>query len=165
MRATALATRSPATRARLLGVVTGVAVMLAAVAGYQLTRHSDSAQPPPRAALTPPLLGRAAFEQRTGVHITRVAVSGAGGLLDLRYQVLDPDAAASVHDAETPPRLVDERSGVLVDGLFMGHSHQGSLKIAQTYYLVFDNPGSLVHRGTRVTVQLGAARVAHVPVR
>jgi len=95
----------------------------------------------------------------------RVAVSGGGGLVDLRYQVLDPDAAASIHDLRRPPQLVDERTGVLVSGLLMGHSHKGGLNPAQTYYLVFENPGSLVRRGGRVTVQLGAARVAHVPVR
>jgi hypothetical protein len=165
VRGLALATRARATRARVLGGVTGAALVLVAIAGYQLTRHSDAAPARPRAVAPPALLSRAAFEHRSGVHIVRVSVSGAGGLVDLRYQVLDPDAAASVHDAATPPQLVDERTGVLVSGLFMGHSHQGRLNRAQTYYLVFDNPGSLVHRGTRVTVQLGAARVAHVPVR
>jgi ribosome biogenesis SPOUT family RNA methylase Rps3 len=111
------------------------------------------------------LLSNPAFERRIGVRIVRVAVSGGGGLVDLRYQVLDPDAAASIHDAATPPQLVDEPTGVLVGGLLMDHSHKGRMNAAQTYYLVFDNPGSLVRRGSRVTVQLGAARVAHVPVR
>jgi hypothetical protein len=53
----------------------------------------------------------------------------------------------------------------VVAGLLMGHSHRGRLHPAQSYYLVFDNPGGLVRSGSRVTVQLGAARVAHVPVR
>jgi glycerol uptake facilitator-like aquaporin len=159
-----LASRS---RAQVLGAATGAVVALAAVtAGYELTR--DSAAPaavaPPRAAAAP-LLSEAAFERRSGVRIVRVAVSGGGGLVDLRYQVLDPDAAASIHDAATPPQLVDEGTGVLVRGLLMGHSHKGRLNPAQTYYLVFENPVGLVHRGSRVTVQLGAAGVAHVPVR
>ncbi|HEY6891246.1 MAG TPA: hypothetical protein VI300_25800 [Solirubrobacter sp.] len=124
------------------------------------------AAPPAGArAAAAPLVSNAAFERRSGVRIVRVAVSGGGGLVDLRYQVLDPDAAASIHDAATPPALVDERTGVLVAALFMDHSHKGRLTAAQTYYLVFDNPGSLVRRGSRVTVQLGAARVAHVRVR
>lgn len=154
-----------ATRARVLGVATGAAVTLGALLGYQLTRHPDTAPARPRTAAPPPLVSKAAFEHRSGVRVVRVSVTGGGGLVDLRYQVLDPDVAASVHDAATPPQLVDERTGVLVNGLFMGHSHKGRLNRAQTYYLVFDNPGSLVHRGTSVTVQLGAARVAHVAVR
>ena len=92
-------------------------------------------------------------------------MSGAGGLVDLRYQVRDADAAASIHDVSTPPQLVDERTGVVVSSLLMGHSHKGRMNPAQSYYLVFDNPGGLVRAGSRVTVQLGAARVAHVPVR
>jgi len=165
VRGPAQVTRARATGARLLGGVTGAALVLVAIGGYQLTRHSGAPPARPRAVAPPPLLPKAAFEHRSGIRIVRVSVSGAGGLVDLRYQVLDPDAAASVHDAATPPQLVDEGTGVLVNSLFMGHSHQGRLNRAQTYYLVFDNPGSLVHRGTRVTVQLGAARVAHVPVR
>jgi hypothetical protein len=162
------ATRSATRRPRAVGAATGAALMLIAIAGYQLTRDRTSTRPeptPPRAVAAAPLLSNAAFERRSGVRIVRVAVSGGGGLVDLRYQVLDPDAAASIHDDAAPPQLVDERTGVLVDGLFMGHSHKGRLRAAQTYYLVFDNPGSLVRRGSRVTVQLGAAQVAHVPVR
>jgi hypothetical protein len=165
MRGLASATRSRATRTRVLGAATGAALMLSAIAGYQLTRQSEGEPAPARAAAAPPLLSNGAFERRSGVRIVRVAVSGGGGLVDLRYQVLDSDAAASIHAAATPPLLVDERTGVVVNELFMGHSHKGRLRAAQTYYLVFENPGSLVHRGDRVTVQLGAAQVAHVPVR
>jgi hypothetical protein len=152
----------------VLGGAAGAALMLSAIGAYQLTRAATPDQPAAasqRAVAAPPLLSNAAFERRSGVRIVRVAVSGAGGLVDMRYQVLDPDAAASIHDAATPPQLVDERTSVVVGELFMGHSHKGRLRAAQTYYLVFDNPGSLVHSGSRVTVQLGAARVAHVPVR
>ncbi|WP_157592656.1 hypothetical protein [Solirubrobacter soli] len=161
------ATRSRATRAQVLGAAAGALAMLAALAVYELTRGSGVASAPePRSAVVAaPLLSPAAFEQRSGVRIVRVAVSGAGGLVDLRYQVLDANAAAALHDAATPPQLVDERTGVLVNGLLMGHSHKGPLHPAQSYYLVFDNPGGLVRRGSRVTVQLGAARVAHVRVR
>lgn len=151
-------------RIRMLGAATGAGVvLLAAGATYELTRHDDGASARPKAKVGARLLSPAAFRRTSGVEIVRVAVSGDGGLIDLRYRVLDPNAAASIHDAT--PRLVDERTNVLVNELFMGHSHQGRLKAAQSYYLIFNNPGNLVHRGSRVTVQLGAARVAHVPVR
>ena len=149
--------------ARVLGVVAGAAVALGAIAGYQLTRAGES---PARAGteLRTPVLSPAAFQRASGVRVTRVVVSGGGGLLDLRYQVLDPGAAAAIHDARTPPQLVDERSGLVVADLFMGHSHSGPFKAARSYYLLFDNPGALVKPGARVTVQLGRARLPHVPV-
>jgi len=46
----------------------------------------------------------------------------------------------------------------------MGHAHHGQLKVAHTYYLIFNNPGNLLQTGSQVTVRLGGARVAHVPV-
>jgi hypothetical protein len=156
---------SRAARVRMLGAATGAGIaLLAAAATYELARHRD--QPAGRAkVVAAPLLSKDAFERASGVQIVHVAVSGAGGLVDLRFRVLDPDAAADIHDAATPPQLVDERTNVLVNELLMGHSHHGRYKAAQTYYLIFNNPGNLVRRGSRVTVQLGAARVAHVLVR
>jgi hypothetical protein len=165
MRGLAFGTRSQGVRVRVVGAVTGAALVLTGIGLYELAGHPGGTGARPRAAAVPPLLSKAAFQRRSGVRIVRVAITGGGGLVDLRYQVLDPQAATSIHDVATPPQLVDEGTSVLVDRLFMGHSHHGRLKPAQTYYLIFDNPGSLVHRGTRVTVQLGAARLAHVPVQ
>jgi hypothetical protein len=149
----------------MLGALTGAALVLAVIAGVALTGHSGAGGARASAApVSPRLLSPAAFQRRTGVRVVRVAVSGGGGLVDLRYQILDPSAAASIHDAAARPELVDERTGVVVRNLFMGHSHNDRFKAAQTYFLLFDNPGSLVRRGTRVTVQLGSGRLAHVGV-
>jgi hypothetical protein len=149
----------------VLGAATGAAIVLVAIAVSELPRHVGASRARAHVLANPPVLSAAAFQSRTGVRIVRVAVSGGGGLVDLRYQVVDPDTAASLHDPADPPEVVDERTGVVVDSLFMGHSHQGRLNAAETYYLIFENPGNLVRRGTRVTVRLGRARVAHVPVR
>jgi hypothetical protein len=152
-------------RVRVFGALTGAALVLGAGAVYELVHHSDAADARPQAVAVAPLLSQAAFQHRSGVRIVRVAVSGDGGLVDLRYRVIDPNAATSIHDKARPPQIVDERTKVLVSELLMGHAHRGRLKAAQTYYLIFNNPGNLVRRGSRVTVQLGAARVAHVPVQ
>jgi hypothetical protein len=99
------------------------------------------------------------------VKITQVAVTGDGGLVDLRFKVLDPDRANSLHDATTPPAVVDEESGLVVQELLMNHSHSGPYKAGVTYYLVFNNSLNWVHRGSRVTVLLGNAQVEHVLVQ
>jgi hypothetical protein len=148
---------------RLLGVAAGAALILAGLGVYSLTRSSGVAGA--RLDTTPPLLSPAEFARRAGVRIVRVAITGDGGLVDLRYQVIDSSAADSIHDPDAPPQIVDERTRVVVNELYMGHAHHGQLKVAHTYYLIFNNPGNLLRAGTRVTVQLGAARLAHVPVR
>lgn len=102
---------------------------------------------------------------RSGVRLVRVAVTGGGGLLDLRFQVVDPNRAAAVHEPETPPAIVDERTGLVFSRLLMNHEHSGEFKPALTYYLIFENTGNWVRRGTEVTVLLGAAQVEHVVVQ
>jgi hypothetical protein len=110
------------------------------------------------------VVGADALGDRSGVRITRVAVSGDGGLVDLRFKVVDPDRADALHDQRTPPAVVDEQSGLVVHDLLMSHSHSGPFKAGVTYYLVFENPGNWVRRGSKVTVLLGNAQVEHVTV-
>lgn len=147
---------------RVLGAVTGAAgVLVAAIA----IAGGGSSAPQRHARPLPAVVSPAGLIERSGVRVVRVAATGGGGLLDLRFQVVDPDRAAAVHDADTPPALVDERTGGAIAGLLMGHSHHGRFKAGVTYYLVFENPGSLVRRGDRVSVVLGPGRLEHVLVR
>jgi hypothetical protein len=143
-------------------------IVLAVAAGaLLLARVVERTAPATRAAgsRAVPIVSAAGLEQQSGVRVVRVAVSGDGGLLDLRYQVVDAERAHAVHDQATPPLLIDEDSGTVVDELLMGHTHSQPPKLGLTYYLIFVNPGALVRRGSLVAVQLGGARLAHVQVR
>ena len=155
-------------RVRVLGAITGV-VLAALVASVVLwiTRGGSTAAKDTKvpAVWKRPVVSAAGLAARSGVKITQVAVTGAGGLVDLRYQVVDPDAANALHDPSTPPAVVDERSGLVVHELLMSHSHTGTFKAGVTYYLVFNNPGNWIHRGSKVVVLLGNAQVEDVVVR
>jgi len=160
-------TRDPRRALRLLGALAGVGLVIGGFAVYTLLQRagSDSAGVAPQqqaSARVPRLVSSARLAEQDGIRIVHVAVTGAGGLLDLRYQVIDADKAAVVH--ATPPELVDETTGAVVDQLLMGHQHKGLLHAGQTYYLIFENPGNLVQRGRQVTVALGGLRVQHIPV-
>jgi len=122
-----------------------------------------SVSPPPE--WRRPAVSAAGLAERSGVRLVRVAVTAGGGLLDLRYQVVDPSKAVTVHEAKTPPAIIDERTGLVLNRLLMGHAHQGQLKPAVSYYLVFENTGNWVHRGSEITVLLGDAEVEHVVVK
>jgi hypothetical protein len=161
--------RMPA-RARLLGFLSG-ALLVAVLTGLLLwLPHRSSGDAKAAGGAVPvawerPAVSAAGLAERIGVKITQVALTGDGGLVDLRYQVLDPDKANAVHDRRTPPALVDEQSGLVVNRLLMDHSHHGLQKAGVKYYLVFNNPGNWVRRGSMVTVLLGDAEVQHVVVR
>jgi hypothetical protein len=154
---------------RVLGALTGVALAAVVVGVVRWAPWHDAAAAAARAEV-PASWQRAAVDgeglpARSGVRITQLAVSGGGGLVDLRYQVVDPDKANALHDPRTPPAVVDERTGVVVHELLMNHAHSGRFTAGVTYYLVFDNPANWVRRGSRVTVLLGDAQVEHVVVR
>jgi len=157
----------PPRRLRVAGFLTGVLIAagIGAVALLlpQRSNVAPSADPPPR--WQRPSVSESGLAQRSGVRLVRVAVTGGGGLLDLRYQVVDPNKAVTVHEAQTPPAIIDERTGLVLNRLLMGHAHEGVLKPAVSYYLIFENTGNWVHRGSRVTVLLGDAQVEHVVVK
>jgi hypothetical protein len=146
---------------RALGALTGAALVVVIVVASQAGHAPSKAKARP----LPTVVSSAGLLQRSGVRVVRVAATGGGGLLDLRFQVVDPDRAAAVHDADTPPAVVDERTGGAITALLMGHAHTGRLKAGVTYYLVFENPGNFVRRGDRVSVVLGDARLEHVRVQ
>ena len=176
-----MSTSSPATEpggrrsraVRLAGYITGAVVGAAIVAGVLAATQGGmpwgkSAADAATSAAKPwqrPVVSSTGLASRSGVRISQVALTGAGGLVDLRFQVVDPVRADVLHDPATPPALVSEESGVVVNELLMNHSHSGPFKGGQTYYLVFTNPGNLVERGSKVTALLGDASVEHVLVR
>jgi hypothetical protein len=165
--------RKPGRSVVLMGLATGVLLVLVVAAAVQWIGRatgagtSDGAD---GAALSAASWARPAvaaddLAQRSGVRITRVAVTGDGGLVDLRFEVLDADRAGSLHDRATPPAVVDEASGLVLRNLLMDHSHSRPFQPGVTYYLIFENPGNWVHAGSRVTVLLGDAQVEHVVVQ
>ena len=157
-------------RTRAAGVVIGAAAAILAGAVALFVWHANSSDATATASPVPASWARPAvpagdLADRSGVEITRVAVTGNGGLVDLRFKVIDPDRANALHNERTPPAVVDERSGLVVNQLLMNHAHSGAYKAGVTYYLVFENPGNWVRRGGEVTVLLGNAQVEHVTVR
>jgi len=154
------------THVRLIGVTAGVVLAVgAAVTVYAWPRGAPATAPPPvPVAWQRTATNRDGLVAADGIRLIRVSVSGDGGLLDLRYQVVDPGKAAAVHDEATPPAIVDEKTGLVLHSLLMGHAHEGELKAAVSYYLIFENTGGWIQRGSAVTVLLGDVQVEHVVV-
>src|SRR6185312_14278330 len=155
-------------RARLVGLAAGVVLALAVLVVVQLVsdagRTNASASGKTSVASVPPQWQRPTVSagelaNRSGVRITQVALTGGGGLVDLRFQVVDADRAASLHEAAHPSALVDEATGAVVNQVLMDHAHKGAFATGVTYYLVFQNPGNWLRHGSKVTVLLGNAQV------
>jgi len=105
------------------------------------------------------------FIEVTGVRVIRVGLASGGGMLDLRYQIVDPDKADVVHDPDNPPMLVDEATGQTVSRPWHDHSHDKDLHFAITYFEILMNPGGVLKPGSMVTVVIGDARLEHVLIQ
>ena len=114
----------------------------------------------------PAVLTQDALIGSSGVRVVRVVVTGGGGLVDVRYQVLDAEKAASIHDAKRPPAVVEERTGTVLDRQWMGHdASQHATKPGRTAYMLLLNPKESIQAGSSVTVRLGDGELRHVLVR
>jgi hypothetical protein len=145
-------------RSLLIGAA--AAVVVAATVTW-IGRTGDAADPRVEGTTS---LAAAEFEDATGVRIVQVAATAGGGLLDLRYQVLDPDKALVVHDQDRPPALLSRRTGTVLAQRWHNHVTTRSLKHAVVYHELLVNTGGAIGTGDDVSVLVGDWRLDGVGV-
>ena len=128
------------------------------------------ASAPPKAPATavgkesPGLRG---VEERAGVEVVNVRRTAAGGMLDFRYRVVDPEKAAPLLLRRTPAYLVDQSRGVVmtIPETNWGRMRQDTMKpeMGRTYFMLFHNAG--VSAGDKVTVVIGKHRFENLTVQ
>ncbi len=111
-----------------------------------------------------PLMSQTAFAEETGIKIVSVSVVMAGGMIDLRYQVVDPDKAVIVHDEENPPGFIHEATGQLINTPYHDHSIFEA-HTAINYHELIMNPGGVLKSGDKISVLIGETRLEHVVVQ
>jgi hypothetical protein len=102
------------------------------------------------------------IEEKFGVRFTFVAVTADGGMVDLRYRVVDAGKAANFgHYSETAPMLISEDTGQVVDVTIMGlHNHR--VEPGRSYYVLYRNTGSAIKSHRPVTIAIGDLKLEHV---
>ena len=104
------------------------------------------------------------MEAKSGIRILSAHAVGDGGIIDIRYQVLDPLKASIVEgDPTKTPALKDVRNGaVLTDTAAMRHGH--AQRPAGTYFLLYFNKGGVVKSGDFINVTVAGLTLKNVPV-
>lgn len=100
--------------------------------------------------------------EQTGVRVVKVGIIAGGGMIDLRFQVVDPGKAAIVHDPRYPIMIVDEASGKELTRQWMDHSHNRELHAAIIYPNLIMNLGGILKPGMLVTIRIGGVSLEHV---
>jgi hypothetical protein len=104
------------------------------------------------------------FEEETGIRILRLVLTAGGGMVDLQFQIADPDKALVVHDDETPPTITNIRTGQTFSTPFHDHAAR-ELKTGVTYHELIMNSAGLLKRGDKVRISVGESILEDVVVQ
>ena len=108
------------------------------------------------------------IEQGWGIKITGVELLADGGLVAVRYQVVDSAKDGRLHDGtENIPTILDEQTGRVIRStaaLMHVHYADGG-EDGRSYSILYGNSGGALHRGSLVTVRMSDGLVLrHVTV-
>jgi hypothetical protein len=156
-----LAAPRNATSARRVLVAGAVLGLLAALSAWMIASQLGGGAAAPEASAAAAGL----FEEASGIHISRVVLTGGGGIVDVRFRVVDASKAPQLHERNSRLTLVDLDSGKTLSTSF--HFHSGTTKFQQGigYYELLVNTGGLIEPGERIAVLVGTARLDGVAVR
>ena len=152
----------PNDRRRIVIVLVAL-LLLVLIGGATALANRPEAKADVRAGTT--AVTREGLAARFGIDVNLIGVTAAGGLIEFRYQVVDPDKADQmIRDPSLIPILVMEDTG---ETLVVGtpHHHVNALELGGTYFFLLANAHNAVHDGSLVTLVMGDSRLEHVTVR
>ena len=139
--------------------------MLPLVVTAGLTWTSTSTDLFARRASDATVVSAADLEREYGIRVNLVAVTADGGLVDLRFTVVDRDKAGHVlHEAAELPQLLLPDSGAVLRAP-QPRAHKLDLVNGASYFLLYPNSGGLVQAGASVSVVIDEIRLEPVLAR
>ncbi len=111
-----------------------------------------------------PLPPPSELEARHGIQITQIALTAAGGLVDLRFKILDAAKARKLlGDAANVPSLIVGENPPLVAP---HHALRGA-KFGEgvIFYILYPNARNVIKTGVEVMVAMGDVRLGPVTVQ
>ena len=145
-------------------IVPAVAIAVATAGAFAVTTGLR-ADPAPLPKAGPPPVS-AQIEAGYGLRFQRATMAVQGGLVDVRFVILDTVRAEPVigHLSRERVKLVDDASGRVLDTRTMTPG-DSNLKAGEGYYMLFRNSGGVLHPGSHVSVAIGKLRLPGVTVR
>jgi hypothetical protein len=145
-------------RARVAALVLAVVLALVGVLGWRAwSQHRADIRSGTELVSTDVLAAH------YGIDVDLIAVTAAGGLIEFRYQVVDPDKADRItHDPALAPAFVVEDTGETLVMKSAPHHHGAELRLGGTYFILMANAHNAVQRGTELTLVIGDLRVEHL---
>ena len=132
------------------------------VVGALAVTHRDESN---AAVETSAAIDAAQLADQYGVRIDVVGLIASGGLVELKFQVLDADKAMSLFgEVEDMPKLaVEDSTRVLTSA--KGMKHHLTLLDGAEYFFLYTNVANSVHVGTRLAFVVNGVRLPHLVVQ
>jgi hypothetical protein len=104
------------------------------------------------------------LEQEYGVRLDVVGLLASGGLLELKFQVIDADKATALFgEVEDMPVLAVEGTSAVLQSS-KGMKHWLTLLSGASYFFLYGNVGNAVHEGSQVAFVINGVRIPHLTV-
>jgi len=140
-----------------------VALLMAAALGGLLFWNNGSAGNSAIAGSTAVTADQ--LEQQYGVRIDVVGLLASGGLVELRFQVVDADKATALFgEPEDMPVLAVEGSSRVLESA-KGMKHQLTLLDGAAYFFLYTNAGNALQEGSQVSFVMNGIRLPHLTVQ
>ncbi len=155
--------------AKRVGSVVAYVLVLAAVVGGVFAFRAWRTSVPevakdPAAAAAATMPKSADIEAKFGVRVQAVALTANGGMLQIRYLVLDATKAAALHEDKSAPYITIGDTKLAEPGL-SGHGHSNSTpQIARAGSVLIANTQGAAKIGSIVAVHFEDLKLDHVTV-
>lgn len=141
----------------LLAIVITALVLLGSAVGVRAIIGRNTAKLPVGA------INEATMEDRYGARIDLVALTALGGLVQLRFTVLDKSKADDLFHGNKPKLMAESNSTLL--SAPEDAAHKMVLVNGAGYFLFYANAADVIHTGDKVSVVIDGVRLEHLVVR
>ena len=105
---------------------------------------------------TKTIISQSAFEEQYGLRINLVAVTAAGGMVDLRLKIVDAEKAKKLlQDKNNFPALYVSDRGRLLSAPEDTRSAEIQFEDGNNIFLMYPNAGNAVSRGAAINIVFG----------
>ncbi len=151
--------RRPSWRRRLAGAVVVLALGGSALAVWTHRGPTNSAIEHSRA------ITAAQLEAQYGVRLGNIGLLASGGLVELKFQVIDADKATALFgETEDMPLLAVEGTSFVLESA-KGMKHSLTLLDGASYFFLYTNVSNSLHDGSTVAFVINGERVPNLLVR
>lgn len=151
-------TNNPRLNKYLIPAVITVVVLLMGILAYSAQQKSNE--------VVLPTISQSTLEEQYGLHVNLVAVTAAGGMVDLRIKIVDGEKAKSLLlDPNNFPSLWIADGDVSLVVPEENRAQQINFENDGNLFVIFPNGRGVVKPGTPVVIRFGSIQVETIPAK